>query len=274
MGFMKVDEAKCKRDGICVEECPRRVIELEGGDGFPNVAPENEYYCMMCGHCVAVCPHGAMSLAKMPIETCPEIQKDLLPSWEQTRHFLRSRRSIRVYKDEEVNRQTIQQLIETARYAPTASNSQTIHWTVITGRERLSEFSKMVIDWMRGVIAAQPQPPMAAYFTPVVARWDSGYDGILRNAPNLIIASAPKEASNGLVDCAIALTYLELAALAMGLGTCWVGFLQAAMLNTPALVKKIGLPEGHTAHYPMMIGYPKLKYYRLPERNQPPIHWK
>jgi nitroreductase len=108
----------------------------------------------------------------------------------------------------------------------------------------------------------------------MVAAWDMGYDGILRNAPNLIVASAPKEASNGLVDCAIALAYLEMAALARGLGTCWAGLLQAAMLNTPALVKKIGLPGEHTAHYPMMIGYPKVKYYRLPERNQPPIHWK
>jgi nitroreductase/NAD-dependent dihydropyrimidine dehydrogenase PreA subunit len=274
MGFMKVDETKCKRDGICAAECPRRVIELKGQESFPTVAAENEYYCMMCGHCVAVCPHGAVSLEKIPIETCPEIQKDLLPSLEQTRHFLRSRRSIRVYKDEEVDRQTIQQLIEIARYAPTASNSQTLHWTVITGRERLSELSEMAVDWMRRVIAAQPKSPLATYFAPVVSGWDNGYDGILRTAPNLILASAPKEASNGLVDCAIALTYLELAALAMGLGTCWAGLLQAAMLNTPALVQKIGLPEGHTAHYPMMIGYPKFKYYRLPERNRPTIHWK
>lgn len=274
MGFMKVDETKCKRDGICVEECPRRVIEMEGGEGFPNLPPENEYYCMVCGHCVAVCPHGAMSLEKIPIETCPEIKKELVPSWEQMSQILRSRRSIRVYQDKEVDRQILQQLIETARYAPTASNSQTLHWTVITGREKLSELSGMAVDWMRRMIAAQPNSPMATYFTPVVSGWEAGYDGILRTAPSLIIASAPKEASNGLVDCAIALTYLELAALAVGLGTCWAGLLQAAMLNTPSLMEKIGLPAGHTAHYPMMIGYPKFKYYRLPERNKPPIHWK
>jgi nitroreductase/NAD-dependent dihydropyrimidine dehydrogenase PreA subunit len=274
MGFMMVDKTKCKRDGICAAECPRRIIELEGQEGFPTIAPENEEHCMICGHCVAVCPHGAMSLAKMPTESCTEIVRAFLPSWEQTRHFLRSRRSVRLYKEQEVDRGTIQQLIEVARYAPTASNSQTLHWTVITGRTKLSEISKMAVDWMRGAIAAQPKSPIALYFTRVVIGWDMGYDGILRTAPNLIIASAPKEASNGLVDCAIALTYLELAALSMGLGTCWAGLLQAAMLNTPAVIKKIDLPEGHTAHYPMMIGYPKLNYYRLPERNQPYIHWK
>lgn len=274
MEFLKVDETKCKRDGICVEECPRRIIELAGEGGFPAVSPENEYYCMVCGHCVAVCPHGAMSVAKVPIESCPEIEKGLLPSYEAARHFLRSRRSIRVYQDKPVARETMQQLIETARYAPTASNSQTVHWTVLAGRETLADLSAMAVEWMRTVIANQPSSPLTAYFTPMVAGWENGYDGILRTAPNLVIASAPKEASNGLVDCAIALTYFELAAHAMGLGTCWAGLLQAAMLNTPALVQKIGLPEGHTAHYPMMIGYPKFKYHRLPERNQPPIHWK
>lgn len=273
MGFLNIDRTKCKRDGICVEECPRHLIELAGGEGFPTVTPENEYYCMTCGHCIAVCPHGAMSLPNMPVETCPELKRDFLPSWDQTRHFLRSRRSIRVYQDKAVDRQTIRELIDTARYAPTASNSQTIHWTVITGRERLLEISRMTIDWMRGIIGSQ-NSPSAAYFVPVVSGWDKGYDRILRTAPNLIIASAPKEASNGLVDCAIALTYLELAALAKGLGTCWAGLLQAAMLGTPALREETGLPVGHTAHYPMMIGYPKFKYYRLPERNQPPIHWK
>ena len=104
--------------------------------------------------------------------------------------------------------------------------------------------------------------------------WDGGYDSILRNAPTLVAASAPKEASNGLVDCTIALTTLELAALPLGLGTCWAGLLQAALLNAPGAREALGLPAGHTAHYPMMIGYPKFAYHRLPERRAPPITWR
>ena len=50
--------------------------------------------------------------------------------------------------------------------------------------------------------------------------------------------------------------------------------LRGAMLATPKLVESMGLPEGHTWFYPMMIGYPKFKYLRLPERKAPMIHWK
>jgi nitroreductase len=107
----------------------------------------------------------------------------------------------------------------------------------------------------------------------VVARWATGYDGILRTAQTLIVPSAPKESANGLVDLSIALAYLELAALPLGVGTCWAGLLRAAMLATPDLVESMGLPEGHAWFYPMMIGYPKFKYHRLPERKAPVIHY-
>ncbi|MBE0618134.1 MAG: nitroreductase family protein [Proteobacteria bacterium] len=274
MGLLTVDESRCRQDGICAAECPRRIIEMTGEGGFPTVTPAGEALCLRCGHCVAVCPHGAVEVDGVPLEACPELDEARVLSWEPAVQFLRSRRSIRVYRDREVDRPTLQRLIETARYAPTASNSQTIHWTVVSGREKLTKLSSLTVEWMRGVIAARPDSGPAGYFRPLVAGWDRGYDGILRSASTLVAASAPPEASNGLVDCTIALTYLELAALPLGLGTCWAGLLQAALVNAPGAREALGLPPGHTAHYPMMIGYPKYPYHRLPERKPPRISWR
>ena len=100
----------------------------------------------------------------------------------------------------------------------------------------------------------------------IVGAWDAGYDVVLREAPALIVASAPKSGSNGMVDVTLALSYLELAATAMGLGTCWAGLVQGAILSSPQLKKEMGIPEDHRHHYPLMLGYPKPKYFRLPER--------
>jgi len=37
------------------------IIQLnKEGDGFPLVAAEMEAFCLKCGHCVAICPHGAL----------------------------------------------------------------------------------------------------------------------------------------------------------------------------------------------------------------------
>jgi len=274
MDFLTIDETKCKQDGICATECPRGIITQEKGKSFPQVAEADETYCMTCGHCVAVCPHGALSVNGVDIEDCPEIESALVLSWDHAKQFLRSRRSVRLFKDRAMDRQTLEQIIETARYAPTASNAQNLHWTVIEGRDKLEALSQKTINWMKRVIEAQPDSPAAEYFRPVVARWTTGYDGILRTAQTLLVASAPKENANGLVDLSIALSYLELAALPLGVGTCWAGLLRAAMLANPELVESMDLPEGHTWFYPMMIGYPKFKYHRLPERRPPNIHWK
>jgi nitroreductase/NAD-dependent dihydropyrimidine dehydrogenase PreA subunit len=274
MAFLTIDETKCKQDGICAAECPMRIITQEDGKSFPQVAEADEAYCITCGHCVAVCPHGALSVTGVDIEDCPETERALVLSWDQAKQFLRSRRSIRLFKDKAIDRETLEKLIETARYAPTGGNAQNLHWTVIEGRDKLEALSQETINWMKRVIEAQPDSPAADYFRPMVARWATGYDGILRTAQTLIVASAPKKSANGLVDLSIALAYLELAALPLGVGTCWAGLLRGAMLATPELVESMGLPEGHTWFYPMMIGYPKFKYHRLPERKAPVIHWK
>ena len=196
-------------------------------------------------------------------------------SEEQAVQFLRSRRSIRAFiKDRPMEKETIKKLIEIARYAPTGGNSQMVEWTVFTDKAKMKDLSRLTVDCMRSVLQKDPQPAYAPYLPMIVAVWDAGYDIVLRNAPAMVVASAPKQDPNGLVDVTLALSYLELAATSKGLGTCWAGFVQGAMLSSPQMKKEMGIPEGHTHHYPMMLGYPKPKYFRLPERKAPKINWK
>ena len=132
----------------------------------------------------------------------------------------------------------------------------------------------MAADWARDMLEKNPQAAKSPYIPGIVAAWDAGYDAVLRGAPAMVVASAPKENRNGMVDLTLALSYLELAAPGMGLGACWAGLLQGALLTWPPLQKAIGLPEDHSHHYPMMLGYPKAKYFRLPQRKPPKITWK
>ena len=85
---------------------------------------------------------------------------------------------------------------------------------------------------------------------------------------------APGPAPIRMVDLTLALGYLELAAPKYGLGTCWAGLLQGAMLADPSLKETVGIPMDYPFHFPMMIGYAKVNYYRLPERRAPKIHWQ
>jgi len=111
------------------------------------------------------------------------------------------------------------------------------------------------------------------YYQVLVNAWDAGIDSILRSAPGLVVAMAKGPASVRIVDVTLALSYLELAAPRYGLGTCWAGLLQGAMLADPALKQAVGIPQDYPYHFPLMIGYSRVRYYRLPERQPPVIHW-
>jgi nitroreductase/NAD-dependent dihydropyrimidine dehydrogenase PreA subunit len=274
MSLLIVDESKCKQDGFCVKDCPRAIIRIKDKESYPELVPGGEQFCLTCGHCVAVCPHGAMSHTKVPIEDCAPIQKEIAINEPQVVQFLRSRRSIRLYKDKPVEKQKIQRLIEIARYAPTGSNTQLLEWRVFASRDKVKELAKLAADWARALLEKDPQAAKFPYIPGIVAAWDAGYDAMLRGAPAVVVASAPKEDLNGTVNLTLALSYLELAAPSMGLGTCWAGLLKGALLGWPPLQKAIGLPENHTHFYPMMLGYPKARYFRLPERKPPKITWK
>ncbi len=206
--------------------------------------------------------------------TIEPIRKEDAVTHEQAVQFLRTRRSTRFFKDKPVEKERFQQLIDIARYAPTASNAQSVEWIVINDRDRIRGFAEETIGWMRKVLEKDPQLASAPYMPILVAAWDMGIDAVLRGAPGLVIARAPKTDPNGMVDITLALSYLELAAPSLGLGTCWAGLLQGALLSHAPLKLAVGIPEGFPHHYPLMIGYSKARYYRLPERKNPPITWR
>jgi len=257
-----------------VADCPTAVIRIKDKDSYPELVPGGVQMCLRCGHCVAVCPHGALSHADVPLADCMPIGKEASVTHAQAVQFLRSRRSVRHFKDQPVEKEKLQQLIEIARYAPTASNSQLLEWIVIDDPEKIHGLAEMVIEWVRRVLEKDPEPVNAPYMPLLAFAWDMGMDVILHGSHNLVVATAPKEDSNGMVDLTLALSYLELAAPSLGLGTCWAGLLQGALHSYKPLKQALGIPENHPHHYPMMIGYPKVKYYRMPERKKPKITWK
>ena len=233
-----------------------------------------EKLCVGCGHCVAVCPHGALSLETIIPEQCPPIRKDWQITPEQAEHFLRSRRSIRAYKDKPVDKELITRLIEIARFAPSGHNSQPVQWLVIYDRAEIQKFAGMVIDWMRYMLKQQPDFANFLHMDRVVDRWEKGRDTVCRNAPHVIVAHASKEDRRAPVASTIALAYLELAAPSFGLGACWAGYFNAAAASWPPLQKALALPGDNISLGAMMVGYPKYTYHRLPPRKDPQIIWR
>jgi len=262
MQLFYVDAEKCNRDGLCIRECPFYLLR-PGGDKVPEMVPGAEGGCLRCGHCLAVCPTGAVTLDGTSAEACEPVQADLSVSAAALTNLVKTRRSIRVYKDRSVPREEVEGLLDAVRWADTAKNLQPLHWLLVDGKENIRTLAEGTIEWMR---------PQAAYAS-VVAIWDRGHDIILRDAPLTAVVHAAKTALNPPADGAIATTTLELLAASRGLGSCWAGYFMRAVNNHPPLRRFLNLPEDHVVCAALMLGYPRFSYQRIPPRQAAKVRW-
>ena len=270
--FLTVDNEKCLRDSLCILECPARILKLE--DEGPILVEGGEELCIRCGHCVAICPEAAISIGGITPESCREIESTLLPDEGQAELFLRSRRSIRTYRRQPMDREILDKAISIASKAPTGSNKQPVEWLVIFDREDVKTIAAQVIDWMRVVSKHNPEVAASYNMERIIADWDEGIDRICRDAPHLVITHASKEFGIATVDCHTALAYMELILPSLGAGSCWAGYVMFAASQWEPLKEFIGLPEDHILHGVAMVGVPKFTYKRIPPRNQPKIIYR
>ena len=275
MSAFSVDCDKCNFCGMCVAECSPRIIDMEGPQSLPFMIEDGEERCIKCGHCVAVCPTAAVSIDIMDAEECAPLSRELLPTAEQVELLLKSRRSIRSHEDKPVLRETLQKLIDIARYAPSGHNIQPVRWLIVEDTKETRRLAGLVAEWMRSIVEANPKLATDLGFDRLVDAWDRGEDMILRSAPHIIMAHADKAYGPlGETACIIAMTYLELAAYSLDLGACWAGYFQVACGAYPPLTEALELPQGHQVYAAMMVGYPRYKFSRIPLRNEPEISWR
>ena len=273
MELFEVNPHTCNQDGICAAVCPVGIIAFTKGS-VPVPVSGAEEICIGCGHCVAVCPTGSLSHRDMAVEACQPVRPALRLTAEQSEHFLRARRSIRVYREQPVAREELARLIEIARYAPSGHNTQGAEWLVLGDRNELHRLSGIVIDWMRWMLAHMEEVALSLHIDRTLERWEAGNDVILRGAPVVIVAHAAKDNRMAPTTCTIALATLELASTAIGLGCCWAGYFNAAATTFPPMQEALALPSGHQSFGAMMVGHPKFTYHRLPTRKMPNITWR
>jgi len=259
MGRIVVDKDLCKKDGACIAVCAARSLAF-GRDGFPEEVSDSR--CFLCGHCVAVCPHGAFTHADLPEDVILPAAKEL-PAPALIDGFLMSRRSVREFKDRAIARPVLESLLDVARRAPTATNSQKLHWIVVEGKEKLHELAQETVNGARS----------AGVNSALLKQWDDGYDFVLRGASTLVVACAPEDYAWRSEDSAIALTFFELAAEARGLGVCWAGYLtRIAGLHEP-LRRQLAVPAGYAVCGALMVGEGKYSYRRIPPRKPLSVQW-
>ena len=152
---------------------------------------------------------------------------------------IKARRSIRKYQDRPVEREKINACLEAARLAPSACNSQPWHYIVIDDPKTKEAFCKEVFGGVYAMTKFAEKAPVL-----VAAVSDRG-------SFTSRIGNFFRRTEFYLVDQGISGEHFVLRAHDLGLGTCWIGW-----LNSSKAEKFFNLPKGKKIEHLIAVGYP------------------
>ena len=218
-------------------------------------------------------------------------EKDV-PSLDALTLALRTRRSCRTYEDKPVPRELVRELVTLGRWAPTASNSQSLDWIAFDDREKIAEFTDTVLAEFRRFARLGANPLLRPLLSWVVGRETirrlrsakgsidrmlrrhaGGDDPIFYHAPVVLIGHSPADNLFGRDDAIYATYNVMLAAERFGLGTCQIGFFQAAYEKSARLRRTVALPERRSPQVAIALGYARHGFRRVLPRRSPNLTW-
>jgi nitroreductase len=141
---------------------------------------------------------------------------------------IRARRSVRAYQDKAVEDDKLQRILDAGRLSPSARNRQERKFIVVRDADR------------RQAVAGACDQAWMTHAPAIVAVVGTTPDAVMH-------CGVPTDP----VDCAIAIDHMTLAAVAEGLGTCWIGH-----FNQDPCRRLLAVPDGATIIELMALGYP------------------
>ena len=177
----------------------------------------------------------------------------------ETLKILKERRSIRVFKNEQIKDDELQAILEAGLYAPSALNEQSWHFTVIQNSKMLQKFTQVAKAALAKSRIVQLRN-MAS---------NDNYRAFY-NAPTAIIISGYMNASNPQADTSNATENILIAAKSLGLATCWIGSMPFIFGNAEneELKKELRIPKGYQPINSIALGYAASEIPNAPARKE------
>jgi nitroreductase len=161
---------------------------------------------------------------------------------------IKNRRSIRSFKPEQIADSEIAAIVEAGTYAPSGRGDQSWHFTVVQNTELLHEISKAV----KHMYALLDNPFLQA-------QGKSEKYHLYYHAPTVLIVSGNKDALLPMLDCAVCVQNMLLAAESLEIGSCWISGIDrlAASAEGRPILEKLTIPDGYVPYFQVALGYKK-----------------
>lgn len=179
--------------------------------------------------------------------------------------IIKKRRTIRVFKSEQLKDEDIAAIVEAGSWAPSGHNMQPWHFTVLQNSEIIEELNK-----------DSKKAAENFYMEDIRKMAQNEKFHVFYKAPTVIIVSYDKNGLTPVQDISAATQNMLLTAESMGIGSCWNGFVAFAFSNEEIAEKyrnKLEIPEGYVVSHAVALGYPNTTVLRGPERKKEIVNY-
>lgn len=185
------------------------------------------------------------ALASLMLISCnslqDRVQESVVDKASCMDEVIMSRRSVRMWQDKRISRDTLDTIMKHGIYAPNSKGIQAYEVRVIDNPELLKEMSEAVVKDM----------PNAGN--------REGFKNIFVDAPCVVFIAAYNDYDLSQVDCGLLGENIILSAWSKGIGSCCLGS-SARMLNTSksaaSYLKRLEFSDGYNLLYCIALGYP------------------
>jgi ferredoxin len=292
---IRIDETLCTGCFDCVEVC--KDFSLVAGDGVVELSNDPVFGCIGCGHCMAICPTGAITIhgrTISPDDLFRLPKQEQAATFEQLHSLFQRRRSIREFQDRVVEPELIQKVLEAAATSPMGLPPSDVNVLVLDTKEKNHRFAADFCEYLSGMkwfvsgwFLTMMRPfwgksmdemfkgfvrPMFRVFTENMAK---GINVVTYDAPvALYFYGSPYTDP---ADPIVAATSAMYAAESLGLGSCMLGAVHPLIQKgkrARKLREKYGIRYTSREGVIVIIGYPAVKYHHGIKRTFASVnHW-
>ena len=161
-----------------------------------------------------------------------------------------NRRSTRKFQQIQIKDEELETILNAGKYAPTAFNQQSWHFTVVQNKEILERITEVFRDVLSKcdnsfLVSLAKSKDFSAFY----------------KAPTFIIVTADEKAHAPIHDATLALGNMLLAAESLGIGACWLHSVNLVFATDEGkkLKEELGIPEGYIPVGSGAFGYKDVK---------------